>query len=220
MAHVVTERCVDCRYTDCCAVCPVDCFYEIESPAMLVIDPDTCIDCALCIPECPVQAIWPEDELPDVYSEWLDRNGELFGDGTMIKTKKDALPSALTLSQVQSRERERGFQVKEPSGAGGELADAETESVPMPQSEAPTPVAFANPIATPEGLTTSQVSVFEATANTIYRWRTVRSVARQVRLPQGTVQGDLQSLVELGHVQQRSPTTNGVIVFAAVARVA
>ena len=79
MAHVVTERCVDCRYTDCCAVCPVDCFYEIESPAMLVIDPATCIDCALCVSECPVQAIWPEDELPDVYSDWTDRNDELFG---------------------------------------------------------------------------------------------------------------------------------------------
>ena len=67
MAHVVTERCVDCRYTDCCAVCPVDCFYETESPAMLVIDPDTCIDCGLCIPECPIQAIWTEDELPDAW---------------------------------------------------------------------------------------------------------------------------------------------------------
>ena len=70
MAHVVTERCVDCRYTDCCAVCPVDCFYEIQSPAMLVIDPDTCIDCALCVPECPILAIWPVDELPDAYAEW------------------------------------------------------------------------------------------------------------------------------------------------------
>ena len=220
MAHVVTERCVDCRYTDCCAVCPVDCFYETESPAMLVIDPDTCIDCELCVPECPIQAIWPEDELPDVYSEWLDKNGELFGDGTMIKTKKDALPGALSLSEVQARERERGVQVKEPSGIGGETTDAETESVPVPSSEAPTPAPIANPIATPEGLTASQVSVFEAAANTIYRWRTVRSVARQVHLPQGSVEGDLEKLVGLGHIQRRSPKTNGVIVYGAVARVA
>ena len=220
MAHVVTERCVDCRYTDCCAVCPVDCFYETESPAMLVIDPDTCIDCALCVPECPIQAIWPEDELPDVYSEWLDRNGELFSGGTMIKTKVDALPGAFSLSQIQARERERGLQVKEPSGIGVETADAETESVPVPASEAPTPAAIANPIATPEGLTASQVSVFEAAANTIYRWRTVRSVARHVHLPQGSVQGDLEKLVELGHIKKRSPKTNGVIVYGAVARVA
>ena len=219
MAHVVTERCVDCRYTDCCTVCPVDCFYEIESPAMLVIDPDTCIDCALCVPECPVQAIWPEDELPDSYSEWVDKNSELFGGGTMIKTKTDALPGALSLSQIQARERERGFQVKEPSGADGEPADAEPEADSEAADEAPTPRPIANPVATPEGLTASQVSVFEAAANTIYRWRTVRSVAREVRLPQGSVQGDLEKLVELGHIQKRSPKTNGVIVYGAAARV-
>ncbi len=220
MAHIVTGRCVDCRYTDCCAVCPVDCFYEIESPAMLVIDPDTCIDCALCVPECPIQAIWPEDELPDGFSEWVDKNRELFGGGTMIKTKTDALRGALSLSQIQARERERGFQVKEPSGAGGEPADAEPEADSEAADEAPTPRPIANPIATPEGLTASQVSVFEAAANTIYRWRTVRSVARQVRLPQGPVQGDLDKLVELGHIHKRSPKTNGVIVYGAAARVA
>ena len=85
--------------------------------------------------------------------------------------------------------------------------------------EAPTPKLIANPIATPEGLTASQVSVFEAAANTIYCWRTVRTVARQVRLPQGSVQGDLERLVELGHFQKRSPKADGVIVFGAVARV-
>ena len=220
MAYVVTERCVDCRYTDCCAVCPVDCFYEIESPAMLVIDPDTCIDCVLCVPECPVQAIWPEDELPDAYSEWADKNADLFGGGTMIKTQKDALPGALSLSQILVRERERGIQVKEPSGAGGETADAEPKADSEAAVEVPTPKLIANPIAAPEGLTASQVSVFEAAANTIYRWRTVRSVARQVRLPQGSVQGDLERLVELGHIQKRSPVTNGIIVYGAVARVA
>ncbi len=110
--------------------------------------------------------------------------------------------------------------MKEPSGVGGEPSDAETESVPVPASEAPTPVPIANPIATPEGLTDSQVSVFEAAANTSNRWRTIRSVARQVRLPQGSVQGDLEKLVELGHLQKRSPKTDGVIVYGAVARVA
>ncbi len=107
----------------------------------------------------------------------------------------------------------------EPSDAKGQPSDAETESVPVAASEAPTLVPIANPIATPEGLTASQVSVFEAAANTIYRWRTVRSVARQVRLPQVSVQGDLDGLVELGHIQKRSPKTDGVIVYGAVARV-
>ena len=97
-----------------------------------------------------------------------------------------------------------------------EDAEAATEAA----DEAPTPRLIANPIAAPEGLTASQVSVFEAAANTIYRWRTVRSVARQVRLPQGSVQGDLDRLVEQGHIQKRAPETNGVIVYGAVARVA
>ena len=220
MAYVVTERCVDCRYTDCCAVCPVDCFYEIESPAMLVIDPVTCIDCELCVSECPVQAIWPEDELPDAYSDWTDRNGELFGGGVMIKTKKDALPDALSLGQIQAAERERGLQVTEPSAADDAPAEAEAQSVPAPPDHAPAPARSKNPLAMPEGLTQSQASVFEATANTIYRWRTVRSVARHVRLPQGSVQGDLERLVELGHIQKRSPKTDGVIVYGAAARVA
>ncbi len=219
MAHVVTERCVDCRYTDCCEVCPVDCFYEIESLVMLVIDPVTCIDCALCVSECPVQAIWPEDELPDAYSDWTDRNSERFGGGVMIKTKKDALPDALSLGQIQATERERGLQVTEPSGVDEQPADAEAQSVPATPDQAPAPARIENPLAMPEGLTESQASVFEVTANTIYRWRTVRSVARNVRLPQGSVQGDLERLVELGHIQKRSPKTNGVIVYGAVARV-
>lgn len=222
MTHIVTERCVDCRYTDCCTVCPVDCFYEIESPAMLVIDPDTCIDCALCIPECPIQAIWPEDELPDLYAEWTDKNAELFGAGTMIKTQKDALSGALSLAQIQAREQERGWQIKEPSGASGEEEDAQTESVPAPApaDQPPTPAPAGNRLAAPEGLTETQVSVFDATANTIYRWRTVRSVALQVSLPKGTVQADMDTLVELGHVKKRPPNTKGTVVYGAAARIA
>lgn len=223
MTHIVTERCVDCRYTDCCTVCPVDCFYEIESPAMLVIDPDTCIDCALCVPECPIHAIWPEDELPDVYSDWTDKNAELFGSGTMIKSKREPLSGALVLAQIQAGERERGLEVKEPSEAGGADVEPETEAataVVEPAESGPAVVAIENRIPTPDGLTDSQVSIFEATANTIYRWRTVRSVAHQVRLPQGTVRGDLEKLVELGHVQKRDPKTKGVTVYGVVARVA
>lgn len=116
MTHVVTERCVKCRYTDCSTVCPVECFWEIEDPAMLVIDPDTCIDCGLCIPECPVHAIYTEDEVPEPYKEWTEKNRELFSKGTNITEKKDPLPGALTLEQVQEREKERGWDIPEPGG--------------------------------------------------------------------------------------------------------
>ena len=63
MTYVVTESCIKCKYTDCVDVCPVDCFRE--GPNMLVIDPDECIDCTLCVPECPVEAIFAEDDVPD-----------------------------------------------------------------------------------------------------------------------------------------------------------
>ena len=62
MTHVVTESCIRCKYTDCVDVCPVDCFRE--GPNFLTIDPDECIDCAVCIPECPVNAIMPEEDVP------------------------------------------------------------------------------------------------------------------------------------------------------------
>lgn len=75
MTFVVTEQCIRCKYTDCVEVCPVDCFYE--GPNMLVINPDECIDCALCEPECPVKAIVSEDELPDDQQSFLALNRDL-----------------------------------------------------------------------------------------------------------------------------------------------
>lgn len=72
MAFVVTESCIKCKYTDCVEVCPVDCFYE--GPDFLVIHPDECIDCALCEPECPVEAIWSDDELPNEQIPFIDIN--------------------------------------------------------------------------------------------------------------------------------------------------
>ncbi len=75
MTFVVGENCIKCKYTDCVEVCPVDCFYE--GPNMLVIHPEECIDCALCEPECPVEAIFSEDELPAEQQEFLQINAEL-----------------------------------------------------------------------------------------------------------------------------------------------
>lgn len=119
MTHVVSARCIDCRYTDCCEVCPVACFYEIDDPKMLVIDPDTCIDCKLCVPQCPVNAIYGDDELPAHYAEMLGLNRELVALGTNIVDKKEAVAGALDLAGVQARERAAGFEPKEPSEAVG-----------------------------------------------------------------------------------------------------
>jgi ferredoxin len=74
MAHVVAEPCFDCYYTDCVVVCPVDCFYE--GTQMLYIHPDECIDCEACVPECPVEAIFHEDNLPDEWKEFTALNRE------------------------------------------------------------------------------------------------------------------------------------------------
>jgi ferredoxin len=90
MTYVVTEVCIKCKYTDCVEVCPVDCFYEGEN--MLVIHPDECIDCGVCEPECPVDAIKPDTE-PSL-DRWLDLNREYSEKWPNINTKKAAPPDA------------------------------------------------------------------------------------------------------------------------------
>ena len=72
MTHVVTQPCFDCKYTDCVVVCPVECFYEGEK--MLYIHPEECIDCGLCIDACPVEAIFPDDEGPPQWTEFIEKN--------------------------------------------------------------------------------------------------------------------------------------------------
>ena len=75
MTFVVTEACIKCKFTDCVEVCPVDCFRE--GPNFLVIDPDECIDCNICVPECPIDAIYAEDDLPADQQDYLHLNAEL-----------------------------------------------------------------------------------------------------------------------------------------------
>lgn len=75
MTYVVTENCIKCKYKDCVEVCPVDCFHE--GPNFLVIDPDECIDCTLCEPECPAKAIYPEDDVPAGQELFIALNAEL-----------------------------------------------------------------------------------------------------------------------------------------------
>ena len=88
MAYVVTENCIRCKYTDCVEVCPVDCFHE--GPNMLVIDPDECIDCTLCVPECPVNAIYAEDDLPEDQRQFIELNAELAREWPVLTEKIDA----------------------------------------------------------------------------------------------------------------------------------
>ena len=88
MTFVVTENCIKCKYMDCVEVCPVDCFHE--GPNMLVIDPDECIDCTLCEPECPAEAIFSEEELPDGQQDFKALNAELAKQWPVITEKKDA----------------------------------------------------------------------------------------------------------------------------------
>lgn len=88
MTHVVVEACIRCKHTDCVDVCPVDCFRE--GPNMLVIDPDECIDCAVCVPECPVEAIYAEEDIPEGQEKFLQLNAELTAQWPSITRAKAA----------------------------------------------------------------------------------------------------------------------------------
>ncbi len=88
MTFVVTENCIKCKYTDCVEVCPVDCFHE--GPNFLVIDPDECIDCAICVPECPIDAIYDEDDLPEDQLQFTKLNAELAPKWPVIAVMKEA----------------------------------------------------------------------------------------------------------------------------------
>ena len=90
MTYVVTENCIKCKHTDCVAVCPVDCFYE--GPNFLVINPDECIDCAVCVPECPIDAIYADTDLPEDQKVFIEWNKELSISWTRITKQKPALP--------------------------------------------------------------------------------------------------------------------------------
>lgn len=92
MTYVVTENCIRCKYTDCVDVCPVDCFHE--GPNFLVIDPEECIDCTLCVAECPAEAIFAEDDVPEDQRDFIQLNAELASIWPVINAKKDAPPDA------------------------------------------------------------------------------------------------------------------------------
>ncbi len=101
MTHVVLESCIRCKYTDCVDVCPVDCFRE--GPNFLVIDPDECIDCAVCIPECPVNAIVPEEDVPNDQQKFIAINAELSRKWPSITRGKGGLPDADEWKDVKDK---------------------------------------------------------------------------------------------------------------------
>lgn len=92
MTHLVTENCIKCKHTDCVEVCPVDCFYE--GPNFLVINPDECIDCGVCIPECPVDAIVVDNDTAVDVVKWVEINQRLSAKWPVITKKKQALADA------------------------------------------------------------------------------------------------------------------------------
>lgn len=92
MTHVVTENCIKCKYTDCVQVCPVDCFHA--GPNMLVIDPEECIDCTLCVEECPAEAIVAHEALPGDQAHFLELNRVFAGRWPVLAVKIPAPPDA------------------------------------------------------------------------------------------------------------------------------
>jgi ferredoxin len=101
MTTLVTDNCQRCRFTDCVTVCPVACFHGDDE--MLYIDPDVCIDCSACVPECPVHAIYEEKDLPDDKRHWIEINAQKAPNLPVIDDKQDPLPTA------EARKTELGY---------------------------------------------------------------------------------------------------------------
>jgi ferredoxin len=101
MTYVVTEACIKCKYTDCVEVCPVDCFRE--GPNFLAIDPDECIDCTLCVAECPVEAIYADDDVPSEQKQFIQLNAELAKIWKPITARREPLPDAEEWADVRDK---------------------------------------------------------------------------------------------------------------------
>lgn len=101
MTHVVTDACIRCKYTDCVDVCPVDCFHE--GPNFLFINPDECIDCAVCVPECPVGAIYAEEDVPEDMLHFIKLNAERAYTLPVLTRSKEPLPDADEWKDVKDK---------------------------------------------------------------------------------------------------------------------
>ncbi len=101
MTTLVTDNCQRCRFTDCVTVCPVACFHG--DAEMLYIDPNVCIDCGACVPECPVHSIYEEKDLPDDKRHWIAINAERAPNLPVVEEKQEPLPTA------EARKKELGY---------------------------------------------------------------------------------------------------------------
>jgi ferredoxin len=101
MPHVVTEGCIRCVFTDCVDVCPVDCFHDVGD--ILVIDPEECIDCGVCIPVCPVEAIFLDDDVPEEQEEFIEINARFSKDNPILFAPKEAHPEAEKYSKISQK---------------------------------------------------------------------------------------------------------------------
>ena len=108
MTYLVNDKCIKCKLTDCVEVCPVDCFYEGDN--MLVINPDECIDCGVCEPECPVGAIITDSE--DIGDKWYKLNEEYSNKWPNITVKKDPLPDAEKYENEENKLEKYGLEIK------------------------------------------------------------------------------------------------------------
>lgn len=99
MTYIVTQHCVDCKYTDCVTVCPVDAFHE--GPRTLYINPDTCVNCDACVPACPVEAIYAEENMPSQWANYLQINVDGAAQFPVINEKKDPMPGAKPLDELK-----------------------------------------------------------------------------------------------------------------------
>lgn len=103
MTYVVAEGCILCKHTDCVDVCPVDCF--VEGPNFLAIDPDGCIDCAVCVPECPEDAIYSDSDVPEDQQQFVEINAKLARLWKPITKSKDSMPDADKWSGVANKQQ-------------------------------------------------------------------------------------------------------------------
>jgi len=101
MAFIVCEPCIKCRYTECAGVCPVDCFRAGET--MLVIDPEECIDCGVCVNECPVHAIYSEDEVPAKWRDYIELNARYSKEWPVVEETRDPLPTADEFKDIREK---------------------------------------------------------------------------------------------------------------------
>ncbi len=101
MTYVVTENCIQCKFTDCVDVCPVDCF--VEGPNFLAINPDECIDCTLCVAECPAEAIFAEDDVPADQQQFIELNARLAKIWPVISARKEPLEDADAMNGVPEK---------------------------------------------------------------------------------------------------------------------